>query len=296
MTTAPIEVRAHAKINWMLRILGKRSDGFHELETIFQSISLHDTLRFHPGAPLSLACNEPTIPTDMSNLVMRAAAAMIDRFGAPSCRIELEKRIPAGGGLGGGSSDAAATLRALAPLCERTPSHDELASLALELGSDVPFFLDEGTAYATGRGERLVALREQSGIPLLLLLPEERVMTPEAYRLLRKGRDEGQLVEGNAVGLERCEAATRGSLLDEAAILVNDLEGPVFSKLPNLRALLEELQATGPAWARMSGSGSTIVGAYRDTASCDRAAAAIGSGVRTASAETWSRSESRQMR
>jgi 4-diphosphocytidyl-2-C-methyl-D-erythritol kinase len=290
MTTSPIEVRAHAKINWMLRILGKRADGFHELETIFQSISLHDTLRFHAGEPLALSCDEPTIPTDMSNLVMRAAAAMVDRFGAPSCRIELEKRIPAGGGLGGGSSDAAATLRALAPLCERPPSRDELAAIALELGSDVPFFLEEGTAYATGRGERLVALPEQAGIPLLLLLPEERVMTPEAYRLLRSGRDEGRLPEGEAVGLDRCAAAARGSLLDHAAILVNDLEAPVFAKLPRLRTLLESLRACGPAWARMSGSGSTIVGAFRDTGSRDAALATLRGAVDAVAAETSARS------
>ncbi|MFA6955980.1 MAG: 4-(cytidine 5'-diphospho)-2-C-methyl-D-erythritol kinase [Thermoanaerobaculia bacterium] len=288
MTTAPIEFRAHAKINWMLRILGKRADGFHELETIFQSISLHDTLRIYPGEPLSLSCDEPAIPTGMSNLVMRAAAAMIDRFGAPPCRIELEKRIPAGGGLAGGSSDAAATLRALVALSKRMPSRDELAAVALELGSDVPFFLEEGTAYATGRGERLVALGGQAGIPLLLLLPEERVMTPEAYRLLRSGRDEGRLAEGEAVGLETCVAAARGSLLDETSILVNDLEAPVFAKLPRLRALLDALRALGPAWARMSGSGSTIVGAFGDAAARDAALDAFRGEVGAVAAATTS--------
>jgi len=217
---------------------------------------------------------------------MRAAAAMIDRFGAPPCRIELEKRIPAGGGLGGGSSDAAATLRALAVLCTRAPSREELAAVALELGSDVPFFLDEGTAYATGRGERLVAMSAQAGIPLLLLLPEERVMTPEAYRLLRSGRDEGRIEEGEAVGLERCVAAARASLLDDTSFLVNDLEAPVFAKLPRLRTLLESLRACGPAWARMSGSGSTIVGAFRDASSRDAALGALRGVVDVVSAET----------
>lgn len=288
--TAPFDVRAHAKINWMLRILHKRADGFHELETIFQSISLCDTLRFHPGEPLALSCDEPTIPTDGSNLVMRAAAAMRDRFGAPSCRIELEKRIPAGGGLGGGSSDAAATLRALALLCPAPPSRPDLAAVALELGSDVPFFLEEGTAYATGRGEELVALPDQGGIPLVLVLPEERVMTPDAYRLLRAGRDEGRLPEGVAVGLERCAAAAKGSLLDDPTFLVNDLEAPVFGKLPGLARLLDAVRATGPAWARMSGSGSTLVGAYRDTAQRDAALEALRRELPVVAAETASHS------
>ncbi|MBI2214650.1 MAG: 4-(cytidine 5'-diphospho)-2-C-methyl-D-erythritol kinase [Acidobacteria bacterium] len=286
MPTTPIEVRAHAKINWMLRVLGKRSDGFHELETIFQSISLHDTLRVYPGEPLSLSCNEPSIPTDASNLAMRAAAAMIDRFGAPACRIELEKRIPAGGGLGGGSSDAAATFRVLAPLCRRPPSHEELADLALALGSDVPFFLEEGTAYATGRGERLVPLRAQERIPLLLLLPDEKVMTPDAYALLRSGRDEGRLPEGDAVGPDRCKTAARGSLLDDPSILINDLEAPVFDKLPRLESLLDALRATHPAWARMSGSGSTLVGAFRDHKARDAAVGTFRGLVETVLAET----------
>ena len=287
--TGPFEVRAHAKINWMLRILGVRPDGFHELETIFQSISLHDTLRFHPGEALSLACDDPTIPTDGSNLVMRAARGMIDRFGAPSCRIELQKRIPAGGGLGGGSSDAAATILALASCCSLTPPRDQLVALALELGSDVPFFRREGTAYATGRGERLVSLADQSGVPLLLLLPEERVMTPEAYGLLRSGRDEKRLPEGEGVGLDRCVAASRGSLLDDAAILVNDLEAPVFSKLPHLAELLDALRATSPAWARMSGSGSTIVGAYRRAGQRDAALEHVRGRVAAVPAETVAR-------
>lgn len=287
-TTGSFEVFAHAKINWMLRILGMRPDGFHELETIFQSISLRDTLRFHPGEPLSLVCDDPTIPTDDSNLVMRAAHAMIDRFGAPACRIELEKRIPAGGGLGGGSSDAAATLRALAQRCATPPAHADLAAAALGLGSDVPFFLEEGTAYATGRGERLVALPSQAGVPLVLLLPEERVMTPEAYRLLRTGRDEGRLAEGEAIGLDRCVSAARGSLLDDVTILVNDLEPPVFATLPRLAGLLEALRATGPAWARMSGSGSTIVGAFRAEDERDRALDQLRGTVTAVAAETVS--------
>ena len=128
------EVRAHAKINWALRVTGKRADGYHDIETIFQTISLHDTLVIHFSGH-GFSCDDPTIPVDETNLVVRAARGH-------DVAIALRKRIPAGGGLGGGSSDAAATLAALG---ER--------ERALELGSDVPFFLTGGTAYATSTGK-----------------------------------------------------------------------------------------------------------------------------------------------
>src|SRR5712691_7808516 len=129
-----MKVRAHAKINWALRVTGKRADGYHDIETVFQTISLHDTLTITESDRLTLTCDDPTIPTDDTNLVVRAASGK-------NVAIALHKRIPAGGGLGGGSSDAAATLAALG-----------LEQRALALGSDVPFFLTGGTAYATGRG------------------------------------------------------------------------------------------------------------------------------------------------
>src|SRR5947207_6252124 len=147
-----MEVRAHAKINWALRVTGKRADGYHDIETVFQTISLHDTLVFRQSDRLTLACDDPGIPTDDTNLVLRAARAA----GAGNVAIELRKRIPAGGGLGGGSSDAAATLVAL--------GGD--AAAALSLGSDVPFFLTGGTAYATGRGEIVTPLPAVRGVPL----------------------------------------------------------------------------------------------------------------------------------
>src|SRR5687768_10113096 len=164
-------MKSYAKINWSLRITGKRADGFHDLETVFQTISLHDELTFRDSSSLSLTCDDPSIPTDETNLVMRAAHLV----GAPPVAIELKKRIPAGGGLGGGSSNAATTLVALGG------SRSDLPSLALSLGSDIPFFLLGGTAYATGRGEVLTALPDRSGIPLLLLFPEERVLTKDAF-------------------------------------------------------------------------------------------------------------------
>ncbi len=250
-----IEVRSPAKINWSLRITGRRPDGFHELETVFQTISLHDTLTFSSADHLSLTCDDPTIPVDETNLVLRAARAL----GAPPVAVELHKRIPAGGGLGGGSSNAAATLMALGG--RRRP---DLPQIALSLGSDVPFFLLGGTAYATGRGERLTPLPSMAGIPLLLVLPSERVSTKEAFTLITR--------YSPPLGI---------SAYRDFANFTNDFEEPVFAALPALREYKRRLLAAGAYWAQMTGSGSTIVGAFADTASRDRAAAAFGGvGVR----------------
>lgn len=258
-----MQVRAHAKINWSLRVTGKRADGFHDLETVFQAISLHDTLTFTKAGRLALTCDDPTIPVDDTNLVVRAARAL----GAPPVAIHLEKRIPAGGGLGGGSSNAATTLVTLARMFDIDAP---LAELALSLGSDVPFFLVGGTAYATGRGEVLTALPHAAGVPLLLLMPEERVMTKEAFAGLRRFSP--------PIGLERA-----AKLLPQD--LVNDFEDSVFAQLPRLAVLKQRLLDEGAGWAGMSGSGSTIVGAFANPAARDAALRAFAD-VRAVSCET----------
>ena len=250
--------KSFAKINWSLRITGRRPDGFHDLETVFQAISLHDELTFAAADRLSLTCDDPTIPTDETNLVMRAARAV----GAPPVAIDLRKRIPAGGGLGGGSSNAATTLRALGE------GRGDLAELALTLGSDVPFFLMGGTAYATGRGEILTPLPPMTGIPLLLLLPEERVLTRDAFARVTR--------VSQPLGIDAYRELTN---------FTNDFEEPVFTMLPHLAELKQRLYDAGALWAGMSGSGSTIVGAFDDEASRDRAAAQVTS-MRVERAET----------
>jgi len=265
-----MQVAAHAKINWFLRVTRKRDDGFHDLETLFQTISLHDTLTFTPSNRLTLTCDDPAIPTGESNLILRAARAL----GTPPVAIELRKRIPAGGGLGGGSSNAAATLTALATMFGiETPLHE----LALSLGSDVPFFLVGGTAYATGRGEELTPLRSASGIPLLLVFPEERVATPRAFGMLRRF--------SKPLGIERVRAMLDDDLLAHAADLTNDFEEPIFDELPHLAGTKSALYDLGAAWAGMSGSGSTIVAAFRSAADRDAALARLTT-VRAVAAET----------
>ena len=233
-----------------MRIIGKRSDGYHDLETVFQTISLHDDLEFSRADRIALSCDDPTIPVDASNLVLRAARAL----GDPAVAITLRKRIPAGGGLGGGSSDAAATLLALNEMFNLRRT--DLPALALKLGSDVPFFLLGGTAYATGRGEVLTPLPTRAGVPLLLVLPEERVSTAAAFS--RISRDSPPL------GID--------SYRDGYEAFTNDFEASVFAQLPSLRGYKERLLESGAVWAQMSGSGSTIVGAFASAEARDAAA------------------------
>lgn len=265
-----MEVRSHAKINWALRILGRRRDGFHDLETLFQTISLHDTITIREADSFALTCDDPSIPVDESNLILRAARALR----TPPVAIHLVKRIPAEGGLGGGSSNAAATLVALAQMfgLDDHPLHD----IALSIGSDVPFFLVGGTAYATGRGEELVSL-ESPAISLLLLFPDQRVSTPEAFSLVRR--------YSQPVSVEAFADALDEDFLARHDLLVNDFERVIFERLPQLAELKRRMYDAGAAWAGMSGSGSTLVGAFRSAAARDDAAARL-SDVRQQPAET----------
>ncbi len=266
-------IRSFAKINWSLRILSKRDDGFHDLETLFQQISLHDVLTIEPSDGLTLTCSDSSIPVDDTNLIMRAARAL----GAPPASIHLEKQIPAGGGLGGGSSNAAATLIALDRMFAMQTSRDRLHEIASTIGSDVPFFLVGGTALGTGRGELLVPLPPVAHVPLVLILPEERVLTGEAFAAIRS--------YSKAKGIERYQQAIRHDLFSERELLTNDFEAGVFARLPQLRVWREHLLGSGAIWAGMSGSGSTIVGAFSNLGDRDAALAAL-TGVNAVAAET----------
>ncbi len=258
-----MQVAAYAKINWSLRVIGKRADGYHDIETLFQTITFHDVLTFEHADRLSLTCSDSSIPMDDTNLVLRAARAIDVK-----ARIHIDKRIPVGGGLGGGSSDAAAVLRAFG-------RNDR--DIALSLGSDVPFFLHGGTAYATGRGEIITPLPRVAPVPLLLLIPEEQVMTAEAYAMLRRFSP--------PLGMQRFRAMIEDDLLDHATELVNDFEEAIFTRFPHLHALKTRLYELGAAWAGMSGSGSTIVGAFRNPVDRDAARLRF-TGLRAVACET----------
>jgi len=281
------KVLAPAKVNLFLRVLGKRADGFHELETIFQEIGLADELTVESAPEIAMRCSEPRIPTDDRNLVMRAAKLMHEQFNAPPVHVTLWKRIPFGGGLGGGSSDAAAMLRLLSSWCVVPPSIEEVATAALKLGSDVPFFLERGRAYARGRGEVLTALDESASIPLLLLFPNRRVSTPMAFRVLadhRKGEPERE-----EWGVKRAAEIVGTSSWGE---LVNDLESAVDELLPELAQSKKILIDNGALHALMTGSGSTVFGIFESVAARDAARDRMSSSMRCVATETVGRAAS----
>lgn len=278
--TETVTVAAPAKINWMLRVLDRRADGYHNLETLFQTISLHDEITITPAETFELDCDDSTIPTSRDNLVLRAAILMRERFSTPPVRVQLRKRIPAGGGLGGGSSDAAAVLVALSRMfVPQAESH--LPDLALQIGSDVPFFLIGGTAYGTGRGEVVTPLPGPSPIPLLLSFPGVSVSTADAFRWL-----DDSAKKSSRVGASRIRDLVLNGLLDGASELTNDFEPVVFERMPELGAIKRGMLAAGAAWSGMSGSGSTIVAAFRDVASRDEAAARLSGQMNVVSAMT----------
>jgi 4-diphosphocytidyl-2-C-methyl-D-erythritol kinase len=255
-----------SKINLFLKILGRRPDGYHELRTIYQTIDFCDELTFQlreePGIRLRVEGRE--VPADQNNLVYRAALELSRAAGVQAgVSILLKKRIPAGGGLGGGSGNAATTLLALNQLWDCSLSRAELAAAAVRLGSDVPFFLWGGLGLGSGRGEIVSPLEQQ--IPeqtLLLLIPPVRVATREAYGL----QDWGLWDPSNLLTKERLD--TKIQPFFEAAEfqggpwkhLENDFEAPVFCRYPLLREASRELRAAGCEEALLCGSGSSLFG------------------------------------
>ena len=248
------------KVNLLLNILGKRADGFHELETILQPVALHDKLEFARAAGgIRLACSEPSLPVDSSNLIHRAAVAFLE---AATIRegvaIHLEKKIPLAAGLGGGSGNAAHTLLGLNELFGHPFSSEKLQDLAAALGSDVPFFLQNKPALATGRGEKVTPLDPfpaLRGAFILLIHPGFGSSTAWAYQQLAKHPEAMKGLPGRAqklIGLlQDPDLAAAGMEF------YNSLEAPALNKYPLLALFQEFLKADGAAAALMSGSGST---------------------------------------
>lgn len=260
MTPHSIQMRAYAKINWDLRILGKRPDGYHELDSIFVTIGLSDVLTVEPSAELSMTCSDPSLPVDASNLVMKAATLLRRAAGiSRGAKLHLEKHIPMGGGLGGGSSDAACALDALNQLWELNWDVTQLAGIAAQVGSDVAYFLYSGWCLCRGRGEIVRRLPDSDAwVPrkLLLVLPPLHVATPLVYKALNApqcnavgGRDAAQV--GPALS-EALHAAGANSLN-----LRNDLTPAALSVEPRLKSIQQVLQDFFPNRWLMSGSGAS---------------------------------------
>lgn len=273
---APSETRsARAKLNLFLRVFAPESTGHHGLETLFARIELADTVtaRRTTGTGITLAIEGADLGAPQENLVWRAAESVLgalrSRFGV---ELSLEKRIPVGAGLGGGSADAAATLLLVNQLADNAVPRAELFQMAARLGADVSFCLSEAPlALAWGHGERMMRLPALPAAPVLLVSPSVRVATAEAYRWIDESRN--QPVRRGAVLLD-AESLARWS--DVARMAGNDFESVVFARRPEVRAVFEALARTGPLLCRMTGSGSTLFAVYRTEGECEDARLALG--------------------
>jgi 4-diphosphocytidyl-2-C-methyl-D-erythritol kinase len=273
--TGRVAFRAFAKINLGLHVGPPRPDGYHEVRTVMQSIALCDLLEVHPSVDLTLTCSDPTLPSGEENLVMKAARALQSAHGcAKGARILLTKRVPAQAGLGGGSSDAAAALVALARLWHLPSSFEDLAPVAAALGADVPFFLLGGTALGVSRGEEIYALPDGPNLHLVLAVPSSGMPTGEAYRRLDAlaGAGAGGGEKGPSVRL-----TPHGGVLRIAALVHALVEGRLSERLlfndfeaVNLDAGTESaqarsaLQGAGAGRIIPAGSGAAWVGFFPD--------------------------------
>jgi len=264
-----VTVRAPAKINLFLRILAREDTGYHQIETLFAAVGLYDEVHLErTDGDLSVDVVGPALGPEEDNLAYRAARALIEHVHSEAgVRIRLTKHIPAGAGLGGGSSDAGATLRALNVLLGRPLSDAGLLELAGELGSDVPFFaLGAGAALAWGRGERLLPVPALADAHVVLALPPVSVSTAVAYRELPPVAPRSPSVLdfhelGRSKGWAECA--------------VNDFEPSVFGRYPQLREIRDAIAEQGAFVARLSGSGAAVYGLFPDQAAAESASASL---------------------
>lgn len=257
-----ITLPSFAKINWALRVLGKRADGFHELFTVFQTVSLCDTLHFEIGDGVEFDCDDAAIPADETNLVVKAACLLKQKTRTErGAKIFLEKRIPSPGGLGGGSSNAACALIGLNRLWGLDLPQYELHSLAEELGSDVPFFLYGGTAIGTGRGEFIETIEDIVAENMLIVTPDIAVSTKDAFAELNAATLTSG-VENHNLSVCRTEALTLDPL---RSALKNDFERTVFAAHPEIAWAKTALLELGAVNAAMSGSGASVFAIFDNT-------------------------------
>lgn len=265
-----IRLPAFAKVNPCLYVLGRRADGYHELRTIFQTIGLHDTLVLSLASRphIALECDDPALPAGRENLVWRAVDAARRALGMRAgVSVRLEKRIPVGRGLGGGSSDAAVALVGVERLAGREMAPGERLRIAAALGSDVPFFLFGGRAVGVGRGEEIYPLPDRAKQTILLVSPARiAVSTREAYGWLRAPA----LTSPASTRKLRSFCALSWSGLGN--ILENDFEAPVFRRHPRLARIKRALLRHGAAGVALAGSGSAVFGVFQSPAQARRAA------------------------
>jgi 4-diphosphocytidyl-2-C-methyl-D-erythritol kinase len=280
-----------AKINWTLRVLGRRTDGFHEVVTVLQTVSPADALTFAPRADGRVTLTgegAQNVLFDETNLVWRAADALRERFDVKrGAALHLAKRIPAGGGLGGGSSNAAVALLGLAQLWQLPATADDLGEIGARLGADVPFFLHGGTALGTGRGADLEPLPDAPAQHLVILAPGVSVATAAAYRALRAP----VLTKADAVHILAVSRAARETVRSG---LCNDFERIVLPQEPEIARAKDALVASGARAALMSGSGSCVFGVFDNQTEQRRAAARLATEWRVFPCATLARAAYRE--
>ena len=268
-----LTLAAPAKINLILRVLGRRSDGYHELETIMHTISLADQIHIKPSSEgIEVRSNSNNIPADQDNLAYRAAELFMEETGVKAgVKIFIEKNIPVGAGLAGGSTDAAAVLKALNHIFQSKLDDKELQSMAAAIGSDVAFCLQDGTAIARGRGELLTWLDDRGPmLNLVLVVPDFQVSTAEVYQAYEVGYDHQK------IDIETFVDAWRNrDVLRIAQYIYNDLEKVSITKHNKIKQIKTDLKRMGAVNALMSGSGPAVFGIFVDQKTAKDAANAM---------------------
>ncbi len=256
--------KAYAKINLFLRILDKREDGFHNIETIFHKIVLFDEITISPHYNIVITSNNNQLPTDEKNFCYKAVLALQNKLNiTQGVHIKIEKNIPIGSGLGGGSSDAALVLRLLPQLWKSDINNTELNKIALSIGSDVPYFLQQYSAYATGRGENLKSFLINLPFWIVGIHPRSRVSTAWAYSTLSESRKTipNKFFEHSNINIDNY-------ISNISDFAINDFEEVVFNQSPSLKNIKNDLLTRGAKVALLSGTGSSVFGLFdnKDTA------------------------------
>jgi 4-diphosphocytidyl-2-C-methyl-D-erythritol kinase len=281
-----VVARAPAKVNVHLGVGPLRPDGFHELQTVYLAVSLFDTVTVRPSSGLSITVRgegtggsrgPASVPTDQRNLMWQAAELLARHAGiSADAHMEVDKSIPAAAGLAGGSADAAATLVALDAMWGTRATRGDLAGLAAQLGSDVPFSLHGGVALGTGRGERLSPVLARRRSDWLLGIAGDGLSTPSVYRELDVMRAEGLVPPGEDASTEPVIAAlSSGGASALAAVLTNDLQAPAVRLRPELARALRTMTEAGARAALVSGSGPTVAGLVDDEETAARLAGVL---------------------
>ena len=291
MSFEKLQLPSFAKINWFLRVLGKRKDDYHELCTAFQTISLSDTLTFAAADTLSLTCNDPKIPTDERNLIINAAEKLRREFRiTKGASVTLKKRIPSPGGLGGGSSNAAVALMGLSVLWDLPVDRERLVQIGAQIGADVPFFFTGGTAIGKGTGTEISPAPEKENKFLALIAPKVEISTAKAFEKLGSARLTKKDVKSILqICCDDAEGLESGHLE-----FFNDFENVVFKMEPQIGRTKEKLLDYGAAAALMTGSGASVFGIFDNDSDRQAALNSFDDGVEKFAVETISRQEYRK--